>query len=181
MFLIPRLLSAGRRSASILLAAVTFATGLGIGATVGPVTAGRGGDTVAVTPTRADQDTIRAAVGMAHRVEVLRVIDGDTFDARVHLWPGLYTTTRVRLRGADAPEQKARCAEERVMAETAREALRALLDQGEVGILRVTLDKYGGRVVADVSTSATPDVAAALIEAGHARRYFGGRRESWCR
>ena len=26
---------------------------------------------------------------MAHPAEVLRVIDGDTFEARVHLWPGL--------------------------------------------------------------------------------------------
>jgi len=28
-------------------------------------------------------------------VEVLRTVDGDTFEARVHLWPGLDLTTRV--------------------------------------------------------------------------------------
>ncbi len=83
---------------------------------------------------------------MAHPAEVLRVLDGDTFEARVHLWPGLDITTRVRLRGIDAPELKARCGEERTKAEAARDALRAILDQGEVGIARVTLDKYGGRV-----------------------------------
>ena len=47
------------------------------------------------------------------------------------------------LRGIDASELKARCGEERVKAEAAREALRTILDQGEVSIFRVTLDKYG--------------------------------------
>jgi endonuclease YncB( thermonuclease family) len=117
---------------------------------------------------------------VAHPVEVLRVVDGDTFEARVHLWPGLDVTTRVRLRGVDAPEMKARCGEERIRAEAARDALRAILDQGEVGISQVTLDKYGGRVVADASTQATPNVSSALLDAGMARRYGGGHRGGWC-
>jgi endonuclease YncB( thermonuclease family) len=117
---------------------------------------------------------------MTHPAEVLRVVDGDTFEARVHLWPGLDITTRVRLRGVDAPELKARCGEERAKAEAARDALRAILDQGEVGISRVTLDKYGGRVVADASTGGTPDVSAALLGTGLARRYAGGHRDGWC-
>ncbi len=108
------------------------------------------------------------------------MIDGDTFEAKVHLWPGLDVTTRVRLRGIDAPELKARCAEERSKAEAARNALKAMLDQGEVGVMRVTLDKYGGRVVADASTHATPNVSTALLNAGLARPYSGGRRQSWC-
>ena len=44
-----------------------------------------------------------------HPVDVIRTIDGDTFEARVHLGPGLDPTTRVRLRGIDAPELKASC------------------------------------------------------------------------
>jgi endonuclease YncB( thermonuclease family) len=180
VFLRPRLLSAGQGSASVLLAAAAFAIGIGVGATVGPVTAGRStGEPIppaAPAAARPTESEIRAA----HPVEVLRVIDGDTFEARVNLWPGLDITTRVRLRGIDAPELKARCDGERVRAEAAREALRAILDQGEVGISRVTLDKYGGRVVADASTQATADVSAALLNAGHARRYDGGHREGWC-
>ena len=116
----------------------------------------------------------------SYPAEVLRVLDGDTFEARVHLWPGLEITTKVRLRGIDAPELKARCSEKRSKAEAARDALRALLDQGEVGIARVTLDKYGGRVDADASTGATSNVSSALYDAGLARRYDGGRREGWC-
>jgi endonuclease YncB( thermonuclease family) len=111
---------------------------------------------------------------------VLRVLDGDTFEARVHLWPGLDVTTRARLRGIDAPELKARDMEKRIRAEAARDALRAMLAQGEVGIMRVALDKYGGRVLADTSTLTVPDVAASLLNAGHVRRNDGARRESWC-
>jgi hypothetical protein len=59
----------------------------------------------------------RAAPAATHPAEVLRVIDGDTFEARVHVWPGLDITTKIRLRGIDAPELRAKCAAERTMAE----------------------------------------------------------------
>ncbi len=90
-----------------------------------------------------------SARGGVHPADVLRVIDGDTFEARVHVWPGLDITTKIRLRGIDAPELKARCPAERAMAEAARDALAGMLAEGEVGISAVTPDKYGGRVVAD--------------------------------
>ncbi len=115
-----------------------------------------------------------------HRVEVVRVIDGDTFEARVHLWPGLEMTTRVRLRGIDAPEMKAACAGESRMAEAASEALRAQLADGDVMIFNIGPDKYNGRVVADAATRRTPNVSSALLTSGHARPYQGGRRGGWC-
>jgi endonuclease YncB( thermonuclease family) len=176
MFLQMRLLSVHHSHASVLLAAAAFATGLGIGASIGPVRSGT--DALASAPMGRPSEP--GSVRMVHPAEVMRVIDGDTFEARVHLWPGLDVTTRIRLRGIDAPELKARCSEERTKAEAAREALRAMLDQGEVGISRVMLDKYGGRVVADASTSGTPDVSAALLDAGVSRRYAGGHRDGWC-
>lgn len=160
-----------------MLAAATFAVGLGIGASIGPVTANRG----TTPPPAPTMPEVRLdAPRSVHPAEVLRVIDGDTFEAQVNLWPGLNITTRVRLRGIDAPELEARCDEERIKAEAAPEALRAILDQGEVGISHVTLDKYGGRVVADASTQRTPDVSAALLGGGHVRRYGGGHRDGWC-
>jgi len=112
--------------------------------------------------------------------EVLRVIDGDTFEARVRLWPGLEMTTRVRLRGIDAPELKSACADEFDRAQAARQALETLLAVGHVAIFNVGPDKYHGRVVADAQTPQTPDVSAALLAAGHARPYQGGRRGGWC-
>jgi endonuclease YncB( thermonuclease family) len=116
----------------------------------------------------------------SHPAEVLRVIDGDTFEARVQVWPGIAITTKVRLRGIDAPELHARCPEERSKAEAARDALHALLAEGDLAITHVSLDKYGGRVVAAAATRTTPDVSAAMLAQGHARVYDGGRRQPWC-
>jgi endonuclease YncB( thermonuclease family) len=115
-----------------------------------------------------------------HPVEVIRTIDGDTFEARVHLASGQEVTTRVRLRGIDAPELKAACPQELQMAEAATGALRDVLGQGEVAIYNIGPDKYDGRVVADVATGRTGNVSAALISAGHVRGYNGGHRNGWC-
>jgi endonuclease YncB( thermonuclease family) len=115
-----------------------------------------------------------------HPVDVIRTVDGDTFEARVHLSPGLDLNTRVRLRGIDAPELKAACPQELQMAEAASVALRGLLGEGEVTIFNIGPDKYSGRVVADVATKKTGNVSAALLTAGHARSYNGGHRMGWC-
>jgi endonuclease YncB( thermonuclease family) len=118
--------------------------------------------------------------GVRHPVDVIKTIDGDTFEARVHLWPGLDLTTRVRLRGIDAPELKASCPQELQMAEAAGNALRGLLGEGEVTIYNIGPDKYNGRVVADAATRRTDNISAALIAGGHARSYRGGHRTGWC-
>jgi endonuclease YncB( thermonuclease family) len=115
-----------------------------------------------------------------HPVDVLRTIDGYTFEARVHLWPKFDMTTRVRLRGIDAPELKAQCDKEFRMAEAATDALQGLLAEGEVTIYNIGPDKYQGRVVADVATRRTPNVSSALLTGGYARSYDGGHRNGWC-
>ena len=117
---------------------------------------------------------------MAYPAEVLRVIDGDTFAARVRVWPGLDVETKVRLRGIDAAELHARCTEEFSQAEAARSALQNILAEGGVTISRVGIDKYGGRVDALAATRATADVSVAMLAGGWARPYDGGRRKSWC-
>ena len=130
-----------------------------------------------------DAETIWKSAGnssVRHPVEVLRTIDGDTFEARVHLSPGLEPTTRVRLRGVDAPERKAACAQELELAEAAGAALRGLLGEGGVTIYNIGPDKYNGRVVADAATRRTDNVSAALVAAGHARNYGGRHRDGWC-
>jgi endonuclease YncB( thermonuclease family) len=130
-----------------------------------------------------DAETIWRQAGhpdLHHPVDVIRTIDGDTFQARVHLSPGLDLTTRVRLRGIDAPELKAACPQELQMAEAATDALRALLGEGEVTISNIGPDKYNGRVDADVATRKTQNVSAAMLAAGHARSYNGGHRSGWC-
>ena len=170
----------GRRGVPVL-AIACFVTGLTVGALVAPVIASRAVEPAAgPLPKIAIPANTPTFLRGGHPAEVLRVLDGDTFEARVNIWPGMAITTRVRLRGIDAPEMNARCDGEREKAEAARDALVRLLNEGSVGISRIGQDKYGGRVDADVSTARTSDVSAALAERGLARRYVGGKRESWC-
>ena len=117
---------------------------------------------------------------LAYPAEVVRVIDGDTFEARVRVWPGLDVSTKVRLRNIDAPELHARCADELAKAQASRTALETMLAAGAVSVSQVGLDKYGGRVDALVATRDTADVSAALLNGGWARSYDGRRRGSWC-
>jgi endonuclease YncB( thermonuclease family) len=180
MFIVLKHFALPQRGGALLLAAACFAAGLSAGALIAPVGASLGTSMSVETaaPPRAELAT--GALRGGYPAEVMRVLDGDTFEARVRIWPGMDVTTRVRLRGIDAPEMRARCEDERVKAQAARDALARILNEGAVGIARIGQDKYGGRVDADVSTARTPDVSAALLARGLARRYSGGRREGWC-
>jgi endonuclease YncB( thermonuclease family) len=122
----------------------------------------------------------RLEPGRVYAAQVLRVIDGDTFAARVQLWQGVSVDTHIRLRDIDAAELHARCAREFAKALAARAALQTMLADGSVTISRIGTDKYGGRIDASVATRRIPDVSAALLRGGYARRYDGGRRGSWC-
>lgn len=113
------------------------------------------------------------------RVDVVRTVDGDTFLARVPQREGRDLVARIRLRGIDAPEMKASCQAELEKAEAASDALHNLLKQGGVTIHNLGQDKYG-RVLADVSTSRTGNVAATLLAGGYVRSYNGGHRDGWC-
>jgi endonuclease YncB( thermonuclease family) len=125
----------------------------------------------------------RAALPGPYPAEVIRVLDGDTFEARVRVWFGQEITTLVRIRGIDAPELNGKCGDELRSAQASREALTAMLERGRPHLRDVSLDKYAGRVVASVSIAGSSDggdVAATMIASGWARPYSGGRREAWC-
>jgi endonuclease YncB( thermonuclease family) len=161
MFLTAKSNASTVRQGAMLLAAAAFAVGLASGVWLVPRLAERAAP---VSAPAAMPSTLRSG----HPATVLKVMDGDTFEARVAIWPGMEITTKVRLRGIDAPEM------------IARDALARMLAEGDVGISRIGQDKYGGRVDADVSTRATRDVSAQLLAAGAVRRYDGGRRQGWC-
>jgi len=175
------------RHAIILALSATFLLGLALGAAIkadphSPAAVQRAfAAALASDPPAAEAPLAkRLNAGMAYPAEVMRVLDGDTFAARVRVWPGLDVETKVRLRGIDAAELHARCAEELSQAEAARAALQNILADGGVTISRVGVDKYGGRVDAAAATTNTADVSAAMLAGGWARPYEGGRRKSWC-
>ena len=177
-----------RRRALFVAAGVTFALGMATDAAVRPLLPAAVSASVAsalaapsAAPPHPDPSIAkRLDPGLVYPAEVLRVIDGDTFEARVRVWPGLDVDTHVRLRGIDAAELHARCADELTKAQAARTALQTMLDQGGVTVARVGIDKYGGRVDAVVATRGTPDVSAAMLTGGWARAYNGRKRGSWC-
>ncbi len=179
-----------RHGGALVVAGVIFAFGVTVGAMVRPASlpeSARSFDTARAAAVSGAEPA--ASVGTNSRkldlqtvspAEVVRIIDGDTFQARVLVWPGLSVDTKVRLRGIDAAELHARCADEYAKGQAARAALETMLAAGGVTISRVGIDKYGGRVDASVATRDTADVSAALLNGGWARSYDGGRRGSWC-
>lgn len=108
MFLVARSTFPG---STLALLAGVFCLGLIAGSAL-PVKAPRWPEAAPLRPTETSPrpDTGHAVwsrdgnLTARYPAEVVQVIDGDTFEARVHLWPGLNVTTRVRLRGIDAPE-----------------------------------------------------------------------------
>lgn len=113
------------------------------------------------------------------QADVVRVIDGDTFEAAAKIWLGQAIDVHVRIEGIDAPELHAHCDEERAHAEAARDFLARRIEGAAVQLSHVHYDKYGGRVDATVRDS-TGDIAAAMLKAGMAREYHGERRQPWC-
>ena len=97
--------------------------------------------------------------------EILRVIDGDTVEARVHVWLGLDQTVRVRIRDIDAPELHGDCPD---AGQASRDALVRLLGSGPVILSNIKHDKYGGRVDAALTLPSGTDVGTALLRSGHA-------------
>ncbi|MDQ6437765.1 thermonuclease family protein [Mesorhizobium sp. LHD-90] len=111
---------------------------------------------------------------------VLSVLDGDTFVAEAHVWPGQFVRVNVRIRGVDAPEMKGRCALERQAARQARDVLSLMLGDDPVVISNIGGAKYYGRVLADVFTAGGEEVSRVLLAEGLVRPYGGGKRKGWC-
>ena len=114
------------------------------------------------------------------RFTVVRVIDGDTFQATIPVWLGQDVTVKVRLEQIDAPEMyRSKCAHEKQLARQARDFVANWLQQTGLVLENISYDKYGGRVNATVRSPNGETLGAALRAAGLARPYKG-RRESWC-
>jgi endonuclease YncB( thermonuclease family) len=99
------------------------------------------------------------------------VVDGDTF---------YLNGEKVRIAGIDAPEtHDYGCASELALGDEATEKLQALLNSGTVTMTSIDRDrdKYG-RLLRNVAVDGA-DVGEAMVSAGVAREYGGGRRR-WC-
>jgi len=99
------------------------------------------------------------------------VVDGDTF---------YLSGEKVRIAGIDAPEtHPPRCDYEAQLGEEATEKLHDLLNSGAVTMTSIDRDRdVYGRLLRNVAVDGA-DVGEAMVSAGVAREYAGGRRP-WC-
>ena len=114
------------------------------------------------------------------RGEVIEVLDGDTVSVRLQVWIGQRIETHVRFAGIDTPEIRGKCAQENTLAKKARDEVAALLQDGQVTLSDIRLEKYAGRVMATVMTANGINIAEHLISKGYARTYQGKKRQGWC-
>ena len=117
--------------------------------------------------------------------DVIRVLDGDSFEARVYPWPDMMVVEMFRIYGIDTPEVKGKCPREKSLAQAARQFVIDLTAQTDN---RIKLSVVGcnaaegggfGRCLATVHAGNT-SIGDALIAQGLARANFGEARRSWC-
>ena len=123
-----------------------------------------------------------------YRVNILRVIDGDTVDVDIDLGFGTWIKKeRVRIMGIDTPESRTRNKVEKKFGLASKARLKELL--GAKAILKTQVSKKGedmkgkfGRIlgdfdVYDAKTDSWRPVTKVMIEEGHAVDYYGGSKE----
>lgn len=114
--------------------------------------------------------------------QVVSLLDADTFRTAVEIWPGHHLLTDVRVLKIDTPEKggRADCPQEAALSVQASDEARRLLKGRQVTLKNIKPDKFGGRVLAEVTTEAGVDLAGHLVQKGFARAYDGGAKSSWC-
>jgi endonuclease YncB( thermonuclease family) len=111
--------------------------------------------------------------------EVLNVIDGDTFRARVHIWLGQSVEVKVRLKGVDTPEMNGKCADEKKLARAAKAFAQKWLSENKAQLTNVHYGTYAGRVLATTQNKGGETLSAALLSENLAKPYRG-RKAKWC-
>ena len=111
--------------------------------------------------------------------DLVEVIDGDTFRARVKIWLGQTVTVKVRLKGVDTPEMRGKCAAERKLAQEAKAFAKKWLKENQTRLVGVHYGTYAGRVLATAQMKNGDSLSAALLAENLAKPYRG-RRAQWC-
>tara|TARA_R110000782_G_scaffold51506_1_gene110955 strand:+ start:423 stop:1010 length:588 start_codon:yes stop_codon:yes gene_type:complete len=119
-----------------------------------------------------------------YKVNILRVVDGDTVDVDIDLGFGMWLRKeRVRVMGIDTPESRTSDKMEKVFGLAAKNRLISLL--GAEAILHTQVSKKGedmkgkfGRVLGNFVSLNGEKCAAVLIREGHAVAYQGGSKQN---
>ena len=118
-----------------------------------------------------------------YRVEIKRVVDGDTVDVDIDLGFGIWMRNeRIRLFGIDTPESRTRDKEEKKYGLAAKMFLENMLDDTKI-IMKTNKDAEGkfGRILGSfwrTTNYADQSINDYLVEKHHAVRYYGQSKEN---
>ena len=123
-----------------------------------------------------------------YKVDVTRVVDGDTVDVDVDLGFGMiYKKQRVRLKGIDTPESRTRDLEEKFYGLLSKQFLKDILEGREVQLVSHDKGKFGRiigdliinpfEITEDVITNAGGLVNQMMIDNNHAVPYMGQSKD----
>ena len=114
-----------------------------------------------------------------YKIDVDRVVDGDTIDANIDLGFEVSVKKRIRFMGINAPESRTRDADEKVKGLAAKKRVEELLEDAET----ITVKSHGvgkfGRCLGELTITQAgkeTNLNELLISEGHAVEYFGGKR-----
>ena len=114
-----------------------------------------------------------------YRVNILRVVDGDTVDVDIDLGFGVWMhKERVRLYGIDTPESRTRDLEEKKYGLAAKMFLTKWTNSGDL-TLKTFKDGKGkfGRILGEIWYGEKHNVNQLLVDNHHAVRYHGQSKE----
>jgi micrococcal nuclease len=115
-----------------------------------------------------------------YSAELVRVIDGDTYELIINVWPEVEIHTNLRLLGVDTPELSSKQPCEVALALDAKAYVTDLFGHaGTIYVVAAGTDKYGGRFLGGLQLDGR-DLASQLILAGKAHPYNGGKKQRWC-
>ena len=116
-----------------------------------------------------------------YNIDVVRVIDGDTIDAKIDLGFDVSVKKRVRFMGINTPESRTRDLEEKKRGLAAKARVQELLDEAtEIQLTSHGVGKFG-RCLGELNLCNSDGLTMVnlnnkLIEEGHAVEYHGGKR-----
>ena len=117
-----------------------------------------------------------------YSASVEKVTDGDTLVVDINLGFGVTLNgAKIRMYGINTPESRTRNALEKIAGLAAKERLIEILESSQSIEVCVNEKKPRGkfgRVIAILFADGR-NVNQALVDEGHAKPYFGGRREPW--
>ena len=113
-----------------------------------------------------------------YKVEVTRVVDGDTVDVDVDLGFGMiYKKQRVRMMGIDTPESRTRDLEEKFYGKASKANLKRILKDQEIQMVSHDKGKFG-RILGELFIgNSSYSINQQQIDEYHAVPYFGQSKD----